>query len=695
MLSLPSLRRPAARQANGGLPREARDTLFLLVVVGGVVLLQVQYIPLWCTLLTLLVLGWRARLAWRSQPLPAWTLRFALLAVALAATWFTHRTILGPEAGVTLIVVLLALKTLELRARRDAYVIFFLSFFTLLTHFFHSQSLLTAVGILLALLGLLTGLVNAHMPVGKPSLWQSARMAGGMALLGAPIMVVMFMLFPRMAPLWGIPTDGPTGRSGLSGQMRVGEIASLALDDSIAFRIEFTGAPPPQDQLYFRGPVLSRFDGREWRQQFPGMGSAFDPPSRLEVGGEPVSYRVTLEPSSRPWLMVLDATPEAPEVPGHQPFMSPDLQWITRRPITDLLRYDVVSYPQYRLGTELNMIALRNYIDLPPGFNPRTLQLAQDLRNRPGASQAPAALVNDALNLLRTGGYTYTLEPGVYGTNTADEFWFDRKEGFCEHIASSFVILMRAMDIPARVVTGYQGGERNPVDGFWAVRQRDAHAWAEVWLEGQGWVRIDPTQMVAPGRTASLERLRPAPNAVERAMYTFNPTLSAQARALWEAANNRWNQTVLNYTQSRQLDLLRALGFRSPSWTDLAYVLLGVIALVSTVSAGWALWDRQRHDPWLRLLEQARSRLRRAGLEVPENATPRQLRALLPQHPALARHDLATLQRWLHTLEAQRYDPDCRTGVAELRRVASRLPWPSAPARKRAGGTDPAEPLPG
>jgi len=691
MLSLPTLpplRRAAPGNGMGGMPREARDTLFLLAVVGGVVLLQAEYIPVWCTLLTAAVLAWRAYLAWRSRPLPAGMFRFGLLALALGATWFTHRTILGPEAGVTLIVVLLALKTLELRARRDAYVVFFLSFFTLLTHFFHSQSLLTALGILLALLGLLTALVNAHMPVGKPSLWHAARLAGGMALLGAPIMVVLFMLFPRMAPLWGIPSDGPTGRSGLSGEMRVGEIASLALDDSIAFRLEFMGSVPPQEQMYFRGPVLSRFDGREWRQQLPGRGSAFDPPAQLEPLGEPVRYRVTLEPSSRPWLMVLDATADAPDVPGHQTFMSPDLQWITRRPITDLLRYEAVSYPQYRSGVDQNMIALRNHIDLPPGFNPRTLQLAQDLRNRPGASLAPAALVNDALDLLRTGGYSYTLEPGVFGVHTADEFWFDRKEGFCEHIASSFVILMRAMDIPARVVTGYQGGERNPVDGFWAVRQRDAHAWAEVWLEGEGWVRVDPTQMVAPGRTGSLERLRPVPNVVERAMSTFNPTLSAQVRAFWEAVNNRWNQTVLNYTQSRQLDLLKALGFQSPSWNDLAYVLVGIIALVSAASAGWALWDRQRQDPWVRLLEQARRRLRQAGFEVAEHATPRQLRALLSSAAgaqALSPPDLQTLQRWLYTLEAQRYDPDCTTSVAELRRMATRLPWPGAARARHAG----------
>ena len=250
-------RRTTLRETLVHLPREVRDTLFLLAVIGWVVFMQVGHIPWWCSALTGVLLIWRARLTLHGQPLPGWTWRIGLLVLTLGATWLTHRTLLGRDAGVTLIVVLLALKTLEMRARRDAFVVFFLSFFTLLTHFFYSQSLLTAAGILIALLGLLTALVNAHMPVGAAPLKQSARIAGGLALLGAPIMLVLFMLFPRMAPLWGMPSDSMAGRSGLSGEMRVGEIARLALDDTIAMRVKFEGNPPPQSDMYFRGPVFS------------------------------------------------------------------------------------------------------------------------------------------------------------------------------------------------------------------------------------------------------------------------------------------------------------------------------------------------------------------------------------------------------------------------------------------------------
>ncbi len=671
------------------LPRDARDTLFLLGVIGWIVLMQVPHIPAWCSALTLGVLAWRAHQAWRNQPLPGWGWRLALLAAALWGTWFTHRTLLGPEAGVTLIVVLLALKTLELRARRDAFVVFFLGFFTLLTHFFHSQSLLTAIGILLALMGLLTALVNAHMPVGRPPLRQAARLAGGMALLGTPIMVVLFVLFPRFSPLWGIPSDGLSGRSGLSGQMQVGQIARLALDDSIALRVAFEGPPPPPSELYFRGPVFGHFDGLQWEALPPGTGSASGAATGLEVQGAPVRYRVTLEPSNKPWLMVLDATADAPAVPGHQVRRTPDLQWLTRAPITDTVRYDAQSHTHYRLGLDQPPWSLRPYQALPAGYNPRTLQLAQDIRRDAGPQATPAERVQRVLEHLRSGGYTYTLEPGVYGQHTADEFWFDRKAGLCEHIASSFVVLLRAMDVPARIVTGYQGGERNPVDGVWTVRQSDAHAWAEVWLPGEGWTRIDPTTAVAPGRTASLERLRPAPGFVGAALLTLHPNLALQVRAVWEAMNNHWNQWVLNHTQSRQLDLLRWLGFQTPSWADLAYALLGVLVLVSLAGAGWTLWERQQHDPWLRLLQRARQRLRQAGLPVPEHATPRQLQALVHR---LSQDGLDTteLERWLLDLEAVRYDPapSDRATLQALRGHFRHLPWPHRPATPNRPATD-------
>ena len=660
------------------MPREARDTLFLLLVIGWVVLPQVGHLPWWCTSLAAGVLLWRGWLAIAARRLPSQWWLLVLLVAALTATWFTHRTLLGRDAGVTLIVILLALKTLELRARRDAFVIFFLGFFTMLTNFFFSQSLPTAAAMLLALLGLLTALVNAHMPVGRPPLLRAARTACMLALLGAPVMAVLFLLFPRFGPLWGIPGDAMSGRSGLSATMQVGNLAALALDESIAMRIRFEGAPPPQQDLYFRGPVLSSFDGREWRALQPRLGSRFSPaltgPAQLQVSGAPVRYEVTLEPNNRPWIFVMEAAPERPVVAGFGATMTGELQWVANRPVTDLLRYQVQSYPSFRHGPRSSAAVLPDYLELPAGFDPRTMELARQLRSDPALSGGgTAALVNAVLQKLRREGYRYTLEPGTFGRHTADEFWFDRKEGFCEHIASAFVVLMRAMDIPSRVVTGYQGGDRNPVDGFWAVRQSDAHAWTEVWISGRGWLRVDPTSAVAPGRTGAFERLTPPRGALASAFNAVTPDIAASVRAAWEALNNAWNQRILNYTQSKQLDLLKNLGFESPSWEDLSFVLIAVVVAVATLGAGWTLWDRSQHDPWLRLLARVQKRLRAAGVALPPASAPRQLATLVTSRFGEAAKPLA---HWLLQLEAQRYSRNPRSSLASLQRDFRRLAWP-------------------
>ncbi|MDA7416347.1 DUF3488 and transglutaminase-like domain-containing protein [Xenophilus arseniciresistens] len=660
----------------GEMPREARDTLFLLGVIALILLPQVGHLPLWCVGLALAVLVWRGALALRSRTLPSLWWRAGLLVLALLATWASHRTLLGKEAGVTLVVVLLALKTLELRARRDAFVIFFLGFFAMLTNFFWSQSLLTAAAMLLALLGLLTALVNAHMPAGRPPLMQAARTAGWMALAGAPLMLALFMFFPRLSPLWGTPNDNMTGRSGLSNTMQVGTIASLVLDDTIAARVRFDDdIVPPRNQLYFRGPVLSQFDGREWRADQPWERVGL--PGNLSVRGQAVGYEITLEPSNRPWLLMLDAVAQAPEVPGNlRVFQTPELQWLANRPLGDLLRLRAQSHLEFTHGPLRRVPSLARYTALPEGRDPQTRALAEQLLTQARAAQPEGdltpRLVQMALTRLRTEGYGYTLEPEIYGENTADEFWFVHKAGFCEHIASAFAVLMRAAGVPARIVTGFQGGEVNPVDNYWTLRNSDAHAWAEVWQEGRGWVRVDPTGAISPERIGQFRRLAPQPGFMASAVGAFSPTLMQNLRASWEALNNHWNQWVLNYTQSRQLDLLKRLGFDSPSLADLAWVLLVLLAAGSLAVGGWALWERRRTDPWLRLLAQARARLAATGIELPPHAAPRQMAERLAREADAQAH--APLRDWLLRLEAWRYGREpSPAGLAALRRELQQI----------------------
>jgi protein-glutamine gamma-glutamyltransferase len=303
------------------------------------------------------------------------------------------------------------------------------------------------------------------------------------------------------------------------------------------------------------------------------------------------------------------------------------------------------------------MIGLQDYIDLPPGYNPRTLAWASAMRKDPRYAEADAATLAAALmEHIRTGGYGYTLTPGLYGEKnprtSIDEFWLDRKLGFCEHYAAAFVVMMRALDVPARVVTGYQGLDPKPVDGYRIVRQSYAHAWAEYWQPGIGWVRADPTAAVAPDRVLSSRPLVTQPGLVAGALNNFNPQLLANLRNGWEALNNRWNQWVLSYSRGSQFDLLRQLGFDAPSWEDLAVLLAGAFGVLSLAATAWAWWDRHHTDPWVRQMQRLRATLQGLGVSAAEHEAPRTLAQRVRGRFGAHGEPLAAL---LDRLDEQRY----------------------------------------
>lgn len=634
------------------LPRDARDTLFMLFVIGWTVLPHVAHLPAWCSLLTLVVLLWRAKLALANATLPSRWFVAGVLIVAIALTLWSFQTLLGKEPGVTMVVVLMALKTLELRAKRDAFVVFFLGFFIVLTHFLYSQSLLVAGAMLVSVWGLLTALVLVHMPVGQPSLKQASLLSLRTALFGAPIMALLFVLFPRIGPLWGVPNDG-LAKTGLSSTMRMGVISEMAQDDSIAMRIRFEGEPPPPSALYFRGPVLTNFDGAEWRATSYETLRALRSASNLRVRGTPVRYEVTLEPLRIASLPLLDAARAAPSIDGYQPLMLPDLQWVVDRPVIERLRFKVEAYPQFSHGPENATPMLQEALELPADRNPRTRAWAADLRRSPAYANASARVLASALMAhIRTAGFRYTTVPGEYGLDAVDEFWLDRREGFCEHFASAFVVIMRAMNVPARIVTGFQGTDPLPVDGYYVVRQSSAHAWAEYWEPGAGWVRADPTAAVAPDRINRGSRLAPRPGLVEGALGNVNPALMAGLRRNWELLNNRWNQWVLGYSRGQQMDVLKNLGFGAPSWVDLALLLIGSLSTLALGGALWAWWDRRRIDPWVRQMERLREALQGLGLSSAAHDAPRALAQRVRARYGASAEPLAGL---LETLERQRY----------------------------------------
>lgn len=659
-------------------PRETRDTLFQLVLIGWTVLPHLLHLAPWCGALTAVVLGWRAQLALSSGQLPSRWKVAAVLALAIGLTAWTERTLLGKEAGVTLLVVLMALKTLELRARRDAMVIFFLGFFLVLTHCLYSQSLLTALHMGVATWGLLTALVLAHMPVGKPPLWRAAAVAARSALLGLPLMVALFVLFPRFGPLWGLPQDAG-GRTGLSGTLRLGGVADLANDETIAFRIRFSGAEPPNEALYFRGPVLSRFDGTEWQPSIFAARRNLQRPPDLRPAGNPVDYELMLEPIRLPLLPLLEATPPdagmQQQLPDWVLWQGADLLWHTDRLVGERLRLRTRAWPYFSHGQQLPPHELAALRDLPDGFNPRTVAWARQLRTQLGDVDA-RTLAAAVLAHIRQANYVYTLQPGLYGRDAIDEFWLDRREGFCEHFATAFVVVMRALGVPARVVTGYQGAEPPDADGFRVVRQSHAHAWAEYWLPGAGWQRADPTAAVAPERVRASRQLPPQPGLVAGALQSMNPALATQLRRAWELLDSRWNQWVMGYSRTRQFDLLAKLGVRQPDWADVARALVIVLSLAASAGAVWAWIDRRRQDPWQRLQGLLAARLRGIGVDAQPHHPPRTLAAMVrdrhgPGGEALAQ-TLDALDRWRYAPGAQAQLPD-RRWWARVSAEAARL----------------------
>ena len=641
---------PARRLAWPGwrhLPREARDTLFLLGVIGWTVLPHVSHLPLWCALLTGAVLLWRARLALVGGALPGRWVLIVVLLLAAGLTLWSYRTLLGKEPGVTMVVALMALKTLELRARRDAFVVFFLGFFLILTHFLYSQSLAVAAAMLVSVWGLLTALVLAHLPVGQPSLRQAGSLAARTALFGAPIMVLLFVLFPRIGPLWGVPQDG--AKTGLSNSMRMGSVAEVAQDDSIVMRIRFFGLVPPPEALYFRGPVLTRFDGVEWLPLPPAM----QRPGNLRVRGTPVRYEMTLEPLRLPVLPLLEATEVVPQIEGWRAVGMTDLQWLVGRPVTERLRFEAEAHVAFNYGSTAGETDTEEERMLPPSFNPRTLAWAFAVRRDPVyATASGRVLTQMLLQHIRTQGFSYTLAPGEYGRDAVDEFWLDRREGFCEHFAAAFVVVMRALDVPARVVTGYQGTDPLPADGYYTVRQSAAHAWAEYWEPGTGWVRVDPTAAVAPNRINRGSRLALPPGLMAGALGSMSPALLASLRLGWEALNNRWNQWVMNYSRTQQMDVLKKLGFTAPSWEDLALLLMGAFSTLTLAGAAWAWWERHRTDPWARQRERLRRALQAVGVPAAAHEAPRQLATRVRERFGAGGEALASL---LDALEQQRY----------------------------------------
>ncbi len=551
-------------------PRHIGWLLLALIMVTAP---HAERVPWWITLLAATLLVWRLYITIHGLHLPRKWLLLLIAAGGLGGIYISYGRILGRDASVALLVIMLALKLLEMATLRDAMILIFICYFLVITNFLYSQSIPTALYLLCAVWIITATMIGFQFRGRQPGYRYQLRTAGIMLLQSAPLMLVLFVLFPRVqGPMWSLPQDAYAGITGLSDEMAPGSVSRLLLSDAIAFRVKFDKQIPPANRLYWRGPVLWDFDGYTWTApRVPNMA-----PREFQALDDPVDYTVTVEPHSRRWLFALDLPSRVPPSSA----MSNDFQLFYQTPVNNRVRYDMSSHLSYRDNAEPGRREIRRALALPANTNPRTSELATQMRK---AAADERAYITAVLAMFRNQNFYYTTTPPLLHKDPVDEFLFSTRAGFCEHYASSFAVLMRAAGIPARIVTGYQGGELNTIGDYLTVRQADAHAWVEVWLQDDGWVRVDPTAAVSPERVeAGVAAAVPQAETLPFLMRGEFPWLR-RARMTWDSVANSWNQAVLGYTQERQRDLMRRVGIDDATWRSLVMVMFvatGVITLV-------------------------------------------------------------------------------------------------------------------
>jgi transglutaminase-like putative cysteine protease len=590
----------------------------LLLSILMVIAPHASHLPLWVSSLCAALLLWRAYLTFSGNALPARWLLMLITVASLGGIAINFHTLFGREAAVTLLILMVTLKFMELRATRDAMVLIYLSCFIIITNFVYSQSIPTALYMLATLTVVMTAWI--HLYAQNIALKPRLRIAAILLLQAIPLTLILFVLFPRVqGPLWGLPQDA-FASSGLDDRMSPGSLSRLSLSDAVAFRVSYADKRPTREQMYWRGPVLSNFDGRTWT---PGRTAYGIAPQFTELD-QTIDYSVTLEPHNKTWLFTLDM-PNKISVPASITY---DFQVVSKEPVNSRLRYEARSHLQFHANLRETERQVQRALQLPPSLNPQALLLAAEWRGN-GANDA--AIVRSALSYFNQQGFQYTLEPPLLGINGIDDFLFTTKKGFCEHYASAFVFLMRAAHIPARVVTGYQGGEFNYLGNYYIVRQSDAHAWAEVWLSGQGWVRIDPTAAIAPARVQiNVAAAVPASETaalpfIARALPFMVPMVSnppawlSNLRLNWDMLGYKWNQWVLGYNTERQFAFLTSLGMKAITWQNMAILMTTGIWLVIGLFALFMLRHLFVRQPdkmqaaWLKLCR----KLAKAGLPRP------------------------------------------------------------------------------
>jgi transglutaminase-like putative cysteine protease len=554
-------------------------------------------LPLWVPVVVVVCALIRLSLARKGRGAPPRSVLLTVAGLAVALLFLRFHTFNGLVAGTALLSLMAGLKLLETQTKRDIYIITLIIYFVSLSALLEGESffmLAYLIGVCWITTATLLRLTSA---VPAPD-WRRSALYGGRVLVQAlPLALVLWLLFPRFAaPLWQIPSDSQTAASGLSDTMSPGDINHLALSDEVAFRVRYASAVPPPQERYWRGPVLDGFDGHTWRRGY----SSYYKPAALEPQGRAYKYTVMMEPHQHNWIFTLD-WPASWDL--QRGALSNDYTLMQPYPLSRAIDVTATSYTHVQSGEALSAEMRRRNTQLPPR-NPRTLQLAQQMR---GAHPGDMDYVRAVLDMFAQQPFYYTLNPPKLANDSVDEFLFDTKRGFCGHYASAFAALMRAAHIPARVVTGYHGGTQNPYADYWILRQSEAHAWNEVWIDGRGWIRIDPTSAIAPQRVelGASDTVNADEPLVSR--WSRNRPWFAGLRLRLDAVGEMWRERILDYNQDSQRDLLEMLKIPEPDGQKLVIVLAVAIALVFC----WLTWQvrRELNPPLKDLAARAYARL--------------------------------------------------------------------------------------
>jgi len=622
---------------NTGTIPTAESRLALLALVNLAALLLYAGMPAAIILLILALSAWQLLSIKTNRPNPPKYVLMLCVIMACAILFYSYRHLLGQQPGIALVIIMCVLKLFEIKANRDAYIVVYSACFVIASNFFYDQSVWLALYVCALIVVMYSILIALSDRLNTTRLSQRLRQSAMALVYSLPLMLILFVLFPRIpGPLWGLPEDAYQNQTGLSEEMSPGSINQLVSSSAIAFRVKFDNdRVPPHHERYWRGIVLTRYDGRTWRKDdAPETALANIEYADPGAAGS-YSYEVTLEPTNLDWLLAL----EYPHTFADRYRLSREASLYSEDKINNIISYRIES----QAGINRSLFAQEDlkYRLLPVGRNPGTADLAGMLMDE--ADYDARAYIRAVLNYFSEQEFIYTLSPDLLGEDAMDDFLLQTRRGFCEHYASAFTYLMRLAGIPARVVIGYQGGVMNPLDDYMIVRQSDAHAWSEVWLDGR-WRRIDPTATIAPDRieqgitSAGLEL-----NRLPALLVTEFGLLKDMA-FLYDSFQNRWNQWVIGFDQERQKRLMQLLGFEHTGAALLVTLLTILLSVVSLLIAWLVLKGRKRTtDTIQRHYELLCRKLERKGLYRAMNEGPRDFESRILDRTDLSSHSRAEL----------------------------------------------------